>query len=79
MGYSASENVQLVALHGPLQPGQAAHGQAIWTPDGETKFALTFIDKETAMGTWAFTGNAIALHTKNPEPFTVSYSVATGQ
>lgn len=79
LGFSASENVQLVALHGPLLPGQGAHGQAIWSPDGETKYALTFIDKETSMGTWQFTGNAIALHTMKNTPFTVSYSVATGQ
>ncbi|AFS83106.1 hypothetical protein [Candidatus Nitrosopumilus sediminis] len=79
LGFSASEDVQLVALHGPLQPGQGAHGQAIWTPDGKTFYALTFVDKETAMGTWQFTGNAVALHTMKDTPFTVSYSIATGQ
>ncbi|MGY5148286.1 MAG: hypothetical protein ACW9W4_09850 [Candidatus Nitrosopumilus sp. bin_7KS] len=79
LGFSASEDVQLVALHGPLQPGQGAHGQAIWSPDGITKYALTFVDKETAMGTWQFTGNAVALHTMKDTPFTVSYSIATGQ
>jgi hypothetical protein len=36
--YSASENVQLVALHGPLPEGKVK-GQTIWTPDGKTKFA----------------------------------------
>ncbi|MCV0431375.1 hypothetical protein [Nitrosopumilus sp.] len=79
LGFSASEDVQLVALHGPLQPGQGAHGQAIWSPDGKTKYALTFVDKETSAGTWQFTGNAVALHTMKDTPFTVSYSVATGQ
>ncbi|QLH03339.1 hypothetical protein C5F47_07160 [Nitrosopumilus cobalaminigenes] len=79
LGFSASEDVQLVALHGPLQPGQSAHGQAIWSPDGKTFYALTFVDKESAMGTWQFTGNAVALHTMKDTPFTVSYSVATGQ
>ena len=72
--YAASENVQLVALHGPLKKGMDK-GQAIWTIDGETKFGLTFVDKETSTGVWQFSGNAIAVHTKNPEPFTVSYSV----
>jgi len=48
--YSASEPIQLVALHGPLGPGED-QGQPIWTPDGETKFALTFIDPKTNMGT----------------------------
>jgi len=72
--YSASENIQLVALHGPLAPGEDA-GQAIWTPDGKTKFALTFVDPDNKMGTWAFSGNALAVHTMNTEPFQVSYSV----
>ena len=78
LSYSASENIQLVALHGPLAPGEDA-GQAIWTPDGETKFALTFVDPENKMGTWAFSGNALAVHTMNTEPFQVSYSVVASQ
>ncbi|MCV0392994.1 MAG: hypothetical protein K5790_06855 [Nitrosopumilus sp.] len=72
--YTASENVQLVALHGPLKKGMDK-GQAIWSTDGKTKFGLTFVDRETSSGVWQFSGNAIALHTKNTEPFTVSYSV----
>jgi hypothetical protein len=73
--YSASEPIQLVALHGPLAEGEDT-GQPIWTPDGETKFALTFVDNEEAMGTWKFSGNALAVHTMNPDQFTVSYSVS---
>ncbi|HSB50258.1 MAG TPA: hypothetical protein VLC72_02865 [Nitrosopumilaceae archaeon] len=76
--YDASENIQLVALHGPLASGEDT-GQAIWTPDGKTKFALTFVDPENSMGTWVFSGNALAVHTKNAKPFTVSYSVVAGQ
>ena len=76
--YSASEPIQLVSLHGPLAEGED-NGQAIWTPDGETKFALTFVDQEASMGTWLFAGNALAVHTKNLDGFTVSYSVAAGQ
>ena len=72
--YSASENVQLVALHGPLKKGMDK-GQAIWSTDGKTKFGLTFVDRETSTGIWQFSGNAIAVHTMNSEPFTVSYSV----
>ena len=60
--YSASEPIQLVSLHGPLAEGEDM-GQAIWTPDGETKFALTFVNDESSMGTWAFSGNALAVHT----------------
>ena len=76
--YDASENIQLVALHGPLAPGEDA-GQKTWTPDGKTKFALTFVEPGNSMGTWIFSGNALAVHTKNTEPFTVSYSVVAGQ
>ncbi|AFS83280.1 hypothetical protein [Candidatus Nitrosopumilus sediminis] len=74
MTYTASENVQLVALHGPLKDSNVK-GQKVWSTDGKTKFGLTFVDKETAAGVWQFSGNAIAIHTKNSEPFTVSYSV----
>jgi hypothetical protein len=76
--YSASEAVQLVALHGPLAEGED-NGQATWTPDGKTKYALTFIDPQTSVGSWVFAGNAIAVHTKNTTPFTVSYSVVAKQ
>ena len=76
--YSASEPIQLVSLHGPLAAGED-NGQAIWTPDGKTKFALTFVDANSTMGTWAFAGNALAVHTMHKTPFTVSYSVVAGQ
>ena len=72
--YTASENVELVALHGPLKAGMAK-GQPTWSMDGKTKFGLTFVDRETSSGVWQFSGNAIAFHTKNTEPFTVTYSV----
>ena len=75
LSYDASEPIQLIALHGPLAEGEDT-GQPIWTPDGDTKFALTFIDPETSMGSWLFTGNALAVHTMNEEQFTVSYSVS---
>jgi len=76
--YSASEPIQLVALHGPLAEGEDA-GQAIWTPDGETKFALTFVDNKSNMGTWVFAGNALAVHTMNTDGFSITYSVVAGQ
>ena len=72
--YDASEPIQLVTLHGPLADGEDK-GQAIWSPDGETKFALTFVDHKSAKGTWEFSGNALAVHTMNTEPFTVDYKV----
>jgi len=75
LSYDASEPIQLVALHGPIGPGDA-QGQAIWTPDGKTKFAMTFVDPQTSMGSWVFTGNALAVHTLSSDQFTVSYSVS---
>ena len=72
--YDASEKIQLVALHGPLADGEDM-GQATWTPDGETKFALTFVDPKNSKGKWEFAGNALAVHTMNTEPFTVDYKV----
>ena len=76
--YSASEPVQLVALTGPLAEGEDK-GQPIWTPDGKTKFALTLVDPQSAAGSWNFAGNALAIHTKKAEPFTVSYTVVASQ
>ena len=76
--FSASEPVQLVALTGPLAEGEDK-GQPIWTPDGKTKFALTLVDPQASAGTWNFAGNALAVHTKNTTPFTVSYTVAASQ
>jgi len=72
--YDASEPIQLVTLHGPLADDED-QGQAIWTPDGETKFALTFVDPKNAKGEWRFAGNALAVHTMNTEPFTVDYKI----
>ena len=73
--YSASEPIQLVALHGPLKEGMSK-GQPTWTPDGETIFGLTFVDNKNTAGVWQFTGNALAVHTMNEKPFTVTYSVS---
>jgi len=75
IAYSASEDIQLVALIGPLDDDQI-NGQAIWTADGETKYALTLVEGGN-MGVWnTFSGNALALHTFNPDGFTASYSLA---
>ncbi len=74
--YAASEPVQMVVLHGPLGPGEDV-GQPTWSPDGETKFALTFVDDNMASGSFEFTGNAVAAHTMNPDGFSISYSLAT--
>lgn len=72
--YSASEPVQYVTLTGPIAEEDIG-GQPTWTPDGETHYALTLVDMELASGGWFFAGNALALHTMNPTPFSASYSV----
>ncbi|MEX2191973.1 MAG: plastocyanin/azurin family copper-binding protein [Nitrosarchaeum sp.] len=72
--YLASEPIQLITLHGPLADGEAK-GQATWTPDGITKYALTFVTPDNAQGEWKFAGNAVLIHTKKTEPFTVDYMV----
>lgn len=74
LSYAASENVQLVVLHGPLEQ-DVVKGQATWTPDGKTIYGLTFVDDQKDSGFWPFSGNALALHTKNTEQFTATYSV----
>lgn len=74
LSYVASENVQLVVLHGPLT-SDMAKGQAIWTPDGRTIYGLTFVDNKKPSGFWQFSGNALALHTKQTEPFSATYAV----
>ena len=72
--YSASQPVQYVTLTGPIAEEDIG-GQPTWTADGETHYALTLIDMELASGGWFFAGNALALHTMNPTPFSSSYSV----
>ena len=74
LAYSTSEPIQLVSLKGPLGAGEGA--QLIWTPDGNTNFALTFVDPQNQMGVWEFSGNALAVHTMNTNGFTVSYAVS---
>jgi plastocyanin len=71
--YDASEPIQLVSLVGPLGPGETA--PAIWTPDGTTKFALTFVDPKKSSGEWEFSGNALAVHTMKTTPFIVDYKI----
>ncbi len=72
--YSASEPVQLVTLIGPIDPNDKK-GQLVYTMDGNTWYALVFVDSGMQMGTWKFSGNALAVHTKNTTPFQVSYTI----
>ena len=72
--YDASEPIQLVSLKGPLSPDGDYDGP-IWTPDGDTKFALTLVDNRNAKGTWDFEGNALAVHTFRTSTFIIDYKV----
>jgi len=74
LSYSASENIQLISLRGPV--GADERPARTWTPDGETIFELTFVDPKNKMGSWKFEGNALAVHTMFPDQFAVSYSVS---
>jgi plastocyanin len=74
VSYSASEPIQLVALKGPIGPDD--HPAKTWSVDGKTVYELIFVDPANSMGSWEFSGNALGIHTKNPTPFTVSYSVS---
>jgi len=71
--YDASENIQLVTLRGPI--GADEKPAKTWTPDGETIFELTFVDRKNAKGEWGFSGNALAVHTMNTETFQVDYKI----
>ncbi|MFB5616255.1 MAG: copper-binding protein, partial [Nitrosopumilus sp.] len=71
--YDASENIQLVTLRGPI--GADEKPAKTWTPDGETIFELTFVDPKNAKGEWAFSGNALAVHTMKTTEFTVDYKI----
>ena len=72
--YDASEPIQLVSLKGPLGPDEDYDGP-IWTPDGETEFALTLVDNKRAKGSWEFEGNALAVHTFRTTTFVIDYQV----
>ncbi len=71
--YDASENIQLVTLRGPI--GADEKPAKTWTPNGETIFELTFVDPKNAKGEWAFSGNALAVHTMKTTEFTVDYKI----
>ncbi|MGI0008852.1 MAG: DUF7482 domain-containing protein, partial [Nitrosopumilaceae archaeon] len=73
MTYTASEPVQIVVLHEINK--EDAKGQPTWTVDADTIFGLTLVDPSTNVGSYEFTGAALALHTKNTSKFTTTVSV----
>ncbi len=73
--YSASTDVQVVVLHGPLTKGEVK-GQNIWTPDDKTNYAST-VNPANKMGSWMFAGNALAVKASGSDPFDITYSIVT--
>ena len=76
VSYDVTEPVQLISIHGPI-PDDEKGGQLVWThPDTNENIALTVEFPENSMGSWLFTGNAMAIHTLREETFTATYSVS---
>jgi len=71
--YTASEPVEIVVLH--ELNNENTKGQPTWTVDGNTVYALSFIEPGTNSGSFEFTGAALALHTKKTAKFTTTVSV----
>ncbi len=72
ISYTSSQDVQPTILH--EISSKDARGQATWTVDGKNIYGLTLLDPKKS-GSFEFTGAAVALHSTNPEPFTVTVSV----
>ena len=79
--FTASQPVEAVVLHGytPSQASDQARGEPLNAPFGNGKVAISlmkqFTDTPINAGSFAFTGNALAFHTLDGKPFTVTYTV----
>lgn len=79
--FTASQPVEVVVLHGytPSQAPDQARGEPLNAPFGNGKVAISlmkqFTDTPINAGSFAFTGNALAFHTLDGKPFTVTYTV----
>jgi hypothetical protein len=79
--FTASQPVEAVVLHGytPSQAPDQARGEPLNAPFGNGKVAISlmkqFTDTPINAGSFAFTGNALAFHTLDGKPFTVTYTV----
>lgn len=71
----SSNNFQLVALHGPVEDPDL-QDRPYWSPDGQSKYAMTVIKPEKNMGTWKFTSNALAIKPTKLGPLTISHSLS---
>src|SRR5919112_6358225 len=79
--FSASQPVEVVVLHGynPSQTPDQTHGEPLNAPFGNGKVAISlmkkFTDSPINAGSFAFAGNALAFHTLDGKPFTVTYTI----
>ena len=79
--FTASQPVEVVVLHGytPSQAPDQARGEPLNAPFGNGKVAISlmkqFTDTPINAGSFAFAGNALAFHTLDGKPFTVTYTV----
>jgi hypothetical protein len=82
--FTASIPVEVVVLH-PYQPvasqggGNQSGGEPLNAPFGDGKVAISlmkkFTDSPVNAGSLPFAGNALAFHTLDGKPFTVTYTV----
>jgi hypothetical protein len=79
--FTASQPVEAVVLHGytPSQAPDQARGEPLNAPFGNGKVAISlmkqFTDTPINAGSFEFAGNALAFHTLDGKPFTVTYTV----
>ena len=75
--YAASKPVEVVVLNSfNATAVDETHGQPLNAPFGNTSVAISLMPQfngEFNAGSLAFTGSALAFHTKSGEPFSVSY------
>lgn len=70
--YTSSKAVQPLILH--EISSKDAKGQSTWTVDGENVYGLTSLESKKS-NSFEFTGAAIAFHSNDVDPFTVTVSV----
>jgi hypothetical protein len=79
--FTSSYPVEVLIMHGytPSQARDQAHGEPLNAPFGDGKVAISlmkqFTDSPINAGSFAFAGSALAFHTLDGKPFTVTYTV----
>ena len=73
MTFTSSTPVQVMILH-DIQEGDSG-GQAVWTVDDITHYALTLLEPSAMTGTVEFTGAALGLYTPASDKFVATLSL----